>query len=109
MVNEYDLIKLEAISSNLIDLMILIDLRISNRKPNDRFSARAKSSFYNTLATLLHESVQLKMCTTIIPSQLIEFKRKINNLLRLADETGIKSEKEESILTELQQNVQFSN
>ena len=82
------------------------DKSISHLDVNVRFKIRAKSAFYQTLSSLITETLNFKQYTTISNSQLQELKRKINNLLRLADDMGT-DKNNEQLLNRIQENINF--
>ncbi len=106
MVADKNLDKIESISENLIELIQAYDKSISHLNTDDRFKVRAKSIYYQTLSVLIPEILNFKQYTTISNIQLQELKRKINNLLRLADETGVNVSNEQ-IFNCLQSNIIF--
>ena len=106
MVAENNLNKIESISKNLIELIQAFDKSIYHLNIKDRFKVRAKSTYYQTLSVLMTELLEFKQYSSIDNIQLKELKRKISNLLRLADETGVNT-KNELILDSLQANINF--
>lgn len=84
----------------------VFDKSISHLDIKERFKMRAKSVFYQTLSSLMTEIASFKHSTTINSSELQELKKKINNLLRLADETGF-DKNNEKILNRIQVNSNF--
>jgi len=107
MVVNKNLEKIESISDNLIELIQVFDKSISHLNTNDRFKVRAKSIYYQTLSVLITEVLNFKQYTFISKIQLQELQRKINNLLRLADETGVNVSNEQ-IFNSLQSNIIFT-
>lgn len=106
MVDDFNLYKIESISEDLSKLIEAFDKSISHLDVKERFKIRGKSAFYQTLTSLTREILSFKQYTTINTSQLQELKRKINNLLRLADETGV-DRNNEKLLNRIQANVNF--
>jgi hypothetical protein len=98
--------KIESISENLIELIQAFDKSICHLNTDDRFKVRAKSIYYQTLSILMAEILNFKQYTSISNIQLQELKRKINSLLRLADETGV-GETNQQIFNCLQSNIIF--
>ncbi|MFC4096695.1 hypothetical protein [Euzebyella saccharophila] len=106
MVNDFNLHKIESISEDLLEMTQVFDKSLSHIDIKERFKIRAKSAFYQTLSSLMTEVTSFKQYTTINSSQLKDLKRKINNLLRLADETGI-DKSNEKLLNRIQVNSNF--
>lgn len=106
MVDDFNLYKIESISEDLSKLIQAFDKSISHVDVKERFNIRGKSAFYQTLTSLKIETLSFKQYTTINTSQLQELKRKINNLLLLADETGV-DRNNEKLLNRIQANVNF--
>jgi len=105
MVTENDLQSLEIISDCFINLMLLFDKKHSLLNVRQRFQIRAKSTYYQSLLSLISDVNQLKTSTTIHNNQLMELRRRTNNLLRLANEFGVN---DNQLLNKIQSNINFN-
>lgn len=88
MVDDINLHKIEYISEDLLELIQTFDKSICHLDVKERFKIRAKSSLYQTLSSLVKETISMKQDTNIDIPQLQELKRKIKNLIRLVEDTG---------------------
>ena len=88
MVDDFNLHKIEYISEDLFELIQAFDKSIPHLDAKERFKIRAKSALYQTLCSLVKETLSLKQHININITQLQELKRKIKILIRLVEDTG---------------------